>query len=594
MAELAIPLVALGGMYIMANQDNEDIKKKPIENYSNMGKPVNYLPNTKKPAVNYPVLENVKDTNVKKYYNPNQTTDKYFSEKSYMETANQKSNWGVGGNIKEINSMSGNVIKKENFKHNNMVPFFGGKIKGATVDANISESILDNMQGTGTQQFRKREQAPLYKPEKNMQWMNGTPNMSEFLLSRVNPSMKMANIKPWEEQKVAPGLNQGYTTEGSNGFNSGMVARDTWLPKTVDELRTQTNPKVTYGLSGHEGPANSFIKNVGRQGVVEKNRPDTDYKLGKDRWFTTTGLEKAQTARGIEMLQDVNRTTTTTEYFGSGGNDESSASYVIGKHEDAKRSILQPNPVSNCVAQGQYNPSKNDYGVEGYKPLPNNRVVNRQADDYGIVGGMMKAVVAPLLDVVRPSRKENVVGNLRPTGNATRSVPMGQVYNPLDKTKTTVRETTEGKLDFNHLNYENQKSDGYLVSKQSPIENQRDTTNTSYTGNVGTQYGDTSHEATSNQRNNVNKTYVNRPNQGGTQMFNQKTCLSNIRDDDARNNNRMWVPNNAPSIAPSTTTHGKLNVPQYTDQCNNCERISPDILTAFKNNPYTKSLNSWA
>ena len=41
-------------------------------------------------------------------------------------------------------------------------------------------------------------------------------------------------------------------------------------------------------------------------------------------------------------------------------------------------------------------------------------------------------------------------------------------------------------------------------------------------------------------------------------------------------------------------TYGKINTPQYYDQCQGCERISPDILTAFKKNPYTQSLQSWA
>jgi hypothetical protein len=44
--------------------------------------------------------------------------------------------------------------------------------------------------------------------------------------------MKMANVKPWEEQRVGPGLNKGFTNDGSAGFNSGMEARDLWTDKT--------------------------------------------------------------------------------------------------------------------------------------------------------------------------------------------------------------------------------------------------------------------------------------------------------------------------------------------------------------------------
>ena len=56
----------------------------------------------------------------------------------------------------------------------------------------------------------------------------------------------------------------------------------------------------------------------------------------------------------------------------------------------------------------------------------------------------------------------------------------------------------------------------------------------------------------------------------------------------------MWAPSAAPQFIPSAETYGKMNAPQYYDECKNCDRIAPDILTAFKDNPYTQSLQSWA
>ena len=35
---------------------------------------------------------------------------------------------------------------------------------------------------------------------------------------------------------------------------------------------------------------------MGIHGKIEKNRPDTYYENSSDRWFTTTGIEKAQKA----------------------------------------------------------------------------------------------------------------------------------------------------------------------------------------------------------------------------------------------------------------------------------------------------------
>ena len=95
-----------------------------------------------------------------------------------------------------------------------------------------------------SQYITKTEQSPLFSPGEGYQYPHGTPNKNDFYQSRVNPSMRMANVKPFEEQRVAPGLGLGYTTEGSEGFNSGMMQRESWMPKTADDLRVATNPKA--------------------------------------------------------------------------------------------------------------------------------------------------------------------------------------------------------------------------------------------------------------------------------------------------------------------------------------------------------------
>ena len=61
--EIAIPLLALGGMYVVSNQQpsksckNENVKPQKIsqENFANMGANRNYLPNTNIPPQNFPV-----------------------------------------------------------------------------------------------------------------------------------------------------------------------------------------------------------------------------------------------------------------------------------------------------------------------------------------------------------------------------------------------------------------------------------------------------------------------------------------------------------------------------------------------------------
>ena len=55
----------------------------------------------------------------------------------------------------------------------------------------------------------------------------------------------MANVTLWDQEKVTPGLNLDYNSNDNMGFNSSMSAREIWQPKSVDELRVETNPKIS-------------------------------------------------------------------------------------------------------------------------------------------------------------------------------------------------------------------------------------------------------------------------------------------------------------------------------------------------------------
>ena len=356
---------------------------------------------------------------------------------------------------------------KKDFTHNNMVPFFGGKIRGRGADKNQSEFLLDHMAGTGSQIITKKEQAPLFRPEDNMHWAHGTPNHSDFYQSRVNPSMAMNNTKPWQEEQVGPGLGKGFSTEGSGGFNSGMESRNDWLPKNVNELRTLTNPKVTYSLDEHQGPADSVIKERGHMGTVNKNQPDTYFVNSPERYLTTTGIEKAQTARGIEELKYQNRLDSTVEYGGVAGRGDQLAGKAPENYSPSRQPHTYGEMVGKAHATSGVQPaSDGDYGRLGHKSLPNNRSTVPQREQYGAVGSLIGAVIAPVMDALRPSRKENVVGNIRLSGNVQKSGGGGEyVYDPDHIAKTTIKEMTESSP-F-HLNVE---KSGLVEANMSMIQ----------------------------------------------------------------------------------------------------------------------------
>jgi hypothetical protein len=623
--ELAIPLIALGGMYIISNNNSQSQQRQrrqmqqqqqiqqiqqqvqssglnqgTTEGFQSAGRNPNYLPNTNIPPQNYPVPnENEVVDVVSKYVNPNVATDKYFNQNYYENEENKGVN--VGNNIQEVYSLTGDYVDKSNFKHNNMVPFYGGKMKGQVYGIDMAETILDNMVGSGSQTIQKIEQAPLFKPEDNVQWAYGAPNNSDFYQSRVNPGMKASNIKPFETQNVGPGLGLGYTTEGEAGYNSGMLDRDAWLPKTVDELRVDTNPKLEYTLQGHQGPSYAYVQNVGIEGKVEKYRPDTFYIQNQDRWLTTTGQEKGQALRPVQEVYNTSRNVTTRSYTGVAAPSEKIANYIPGAYEDPKREETKGIDAGPSNACGKGTHEYLDNALQSHTNYTNNRALLRQPDTMrSSFSAAIGSVVAPLMDFFKPTRKEEYSSNMRIYGDAGSEVSRSYVNNPLDVAPTTIKQTTMYTPNIFVGGQVQQGAGGYKVSEQQAIYNQRDTTNVGNYGVAGGAsrgWGDRSTTAEYNQHNNDIKEEAisnsGRTNTGNMNLLNHdmNICVGkNVVEC-----NPQPYGNVAPvlvSLPMGASQYGIQQSKQQYDEVG-ITRISPDLLSAFKSNPYVQSLHSY-
>lgn len=601
MAELAIPIALLGGMYLISNDENK--KENFIANRQKNANRQNMSTLKKQELIqnNYPTqkrgkAELKKDPNY--YPDPNNAMDKYFEQAEYEEDTTLDKN--------AYTSLTGDKVNKSELTHDNMIPFFGSNIT-ASRDRNVNESRLDNMNGSGSQHFSKKSTAPLFKPEKNMQWAHGTPNQSNFIQSRMNPSMSLKNVKPFQEIRVGPGLNKQDKVSGSGGFNSGMESRERWMPKTVDELRVKTNPKASYKgqILGGKNP----VTNRGIIGKVEKYQPETYYINGPERYMTTTGVEQKQSARSLQILPEENRESTSRSYYGAGDNAGVEASYVPSKYMPSKRAVLDPNVkhISNPSAVNRGSASTGDYGIQGYKSsvLPNNRDIttNRQPE-YGAVSSFIKAAISPLMDVLRPSRKEEVIDNIRSTGNVGNTeINASYVYNPNDKARTTIREMTENRKNHNFVNNQSELGGGYgyLVNKKNPVSQERDTTTTNYSGNAGNSYGISevmTYDAAYNA-NLIDKAPISQgraPKGSNVKVFDgiNNTNIHIDKMDCDRVNNRMFVPQQITKAPPAHEQYGKSSVRSEIGQNINMQRNSPEILDAFKKNPYAKPLDSVA
>ena len=588
--ELAIPVVALASIYFVNKfvTDKQEPLSETFENNGNI------------PDRNYPdqvVSESDLTSSLSvgnRYRNKTGAyTDKYFQPDSDLVKGEYASRGASG---KSYSSMLGEKVQGDYFQHNNMVPFFGGKMRTAHTQASANEGILDNYSGTGTQIIDKKEISPLFAPHESLQYAYGAPNQSDFFQSRVNASTKMSNVKPFGEQKVAPGLGLGFTTEGAGGYNSGMAAREQWADRSVDELRVKTNPKASgYGLFGHEGPAASFVTKRGDQGFQEKNRPETAFETGPERLLRTTGMRKGDQQIPDVVQKQVHRADTAQEYAGAAQKAAGSNHYVSGEYHSPHGVELGAYPIQSAVAQGKYVATDGDYSYKSNRAYMNNRSLQQpegKQNYFGAAGGILTEAIAPLLDILRPSRKENSIGTLRPYQNAGFTVPLAYVYNPKDKTKTTIREMTQDSL--MHLQVDaNQRGGAYETNPHQPVENARyKTSDNYYAGNASANEGTKQmrpYDAEYRQRNNNLKssTNVGYATSGNTNVFNNDMNVYTSDNRDKMLRNKREVAPVMPSQSPSYEFQGQNSSnPMQLYSNLQLDRNNGESLSQLKDNPF--------
>ena len=539
--ELAIPLLALGGLYIIS-------KKNKRETFINDSRPID---------------------------GARQLTDKYFKPNAaYMKETHTPTFTDLAGRTVNLNAYS-----------ENMVPFFG-KTKNIGKELTPrSDSILDNTAGAGSLHITKSESAPLFRPQEHVQWANGSPNDSDFYQSRVNLSQNMNNVKPFQEMHVAPGLNNGYNAQGSGGFNSGTEAREKWIDKTVNELRVSTKPKTTFTLESHQGPAQTLVKNLGLEGKVEKYLPDKFYINSPDRYLTTTGSTLAATMPSIQPNPTIHRATTSQSYTGPAGNGGVQSVKKNGMYRIDHRQQLEGvafTPAGSSVEMPNTT-IQNDL-------LFTNRSV-QNTSTFGGMGGIVSALTAPISDLLRPTRKEDLVGLTR-HGNAGSTVSNAPIAETV--VAPTVKQTTMySPYEMGQRAYLPISDGAYQVTEQQVSETQRQSTSTSYMGPGMSVLPQTvSDQAERNASISANRMTTGRIAGGNIQTFSP-----NINQSSTTNRSSMLssytgnVGSSLTAQSPSVDLYGGIRT---TNKYVEPDRNTPDLLSAFKKNPYTHSLHSVA
>jgi len=344
-----------------------------------------------------------------------------------------------------ISPLSGQSVKKEAF-HDNMVPFIKNKNQqNLTFDTN--NTTLGHFTGQDPDwRPKKKEVKSFYDCTPNNSFPYGSPSFTETVgLDRYIPSQKRQGEKPFQDIRVGPGLAAGYTAEPVGGLNQAN-SRDYIMPKSVDETRVLTNPKITF-----EGRVIAGLKSGqrGLQAKPFKNRPETYYNSSPERGNLSSAVKASQLREKYYMKPTQKQYQ--KPYFGGLGQGEKLKPRKEGAYrQSTKNNYMNPTPRNAyredawTVSDKAISEGVGDYGKNSFENRPNERDVTQIRTNYNSITTAVKKIITPLTDFFRRTRKENFIGNMRPDGNMHAAMPSKQtIYDPNDIARTTIKETTE-------------------------------------------------------------------------------------------------------------------------------------------------------
>jgi hypothetical protein len=507
-----------------------------------------------------------------------------------------------------VPSLTGDRIKRTDFTHANMQPFYRRQ-PTQNMRSNAYESQLDTLNGSGYTQIKKQEVESFFDTQKPFGNPNGGESITDFYQSRVEAPRNRAGERPFEPTRVGPGVGEGYGTAGSGGFQQFEVNEviKRAAQSNLDIYRTADNAKTSY--SGVVVPGAHMVGMASdNPGEVHKNRPDTFYiNENNERVFTgPAGTVFKETNRSIQVMPDTNRQDTTVENFGNATSQDTYTGYTTGSYRLPNTNSYESSGFRNADMNGYYTPyvdgKEADYGRSSYENRPNERTatggrtmaINLKPAESG-------QVITPYVDDARPTRRIEIEQASRQIGHAAGyagGAPSVTVWDPNDIARTTVKETTS-KWDYFGPGLAANMPNKLKVYDPADIARptqKSQVSNHSYYGNGGDEgQAVYSQDAARAMRLNVNKenaVKMRKPiaGNGGTQLFqaNVNPNYKKIYTDSY--NNRSFVANRAVETGPGSSDLGtvKFRAPLRLDM--SAERFDRSMVSALANNPYNHDI----
>jgi hypothetical protein len=166
--------------------------------------------------------------------------DSYNTIKGLNNSLQRNIDFQRGYSSFQDSDMHYDVVTKDKFTHNNMVPQTSRRDLSSNITSNRSQRKLETFTGIDSNYVSKKEKVPLFEPSPNLTWVNGMPVIADKLVTRYLPSNKnnYGNLPFQNNVKVKPGI------DFENQEGNYAVYRVN--PRNIDLLRSDINQKISY------------------------------------------------------------------------------------------------------------------------------------------------------------------------------------------------------------------------------------------------------------------------------------------------------------------------------------------------------------
>ena len=379
-----------------------------------------------KKTKNTPILRNIVPNNQKpsmqNIYQSNYTNIVRQTEANQIKEHNNKI----------VSQLAGIEVDKMN---TNMFPFLRGSVKQNTRDtANVG--IMEAFGTKNDVNFRKQEIEGMFVPEPNIKPFT-LENIGDITNRMAKPVSKK-NVLPFEQVKVGRGINNGYGTQPTGGFQQPDLI-DKLMPNfqniyNVDKLRAVNRPKLCAKegrvVEGQRGSKPAY------PGKMVKQHVDTAFEMSPERLLVTTGAHMKEKRTEVILPKNTSRIVSTSIYgnaFAKEGHEQR------GKVQVPNRQNLSSFQPANII--GKRNTT--DYGKASVQIYTNGRDITTTQTYKGNVQSLIKSIIAPIQDVLNITKKEFFLDPTREFGELNVQIPPKiTVHDPNDVARTTIKETT--------------------------------------------------------------------------------------------------------------------------------------------------------